>query len=77
MGPSFDEIIADAMKLPLRERVRLAQRLVSSVEEQLEDNVEPLWMAEAERRLEELRAGEVKGMPATDAIRKAREALKR
>ena len=77
MSASFDEIIADAMNLPLRERVRLAQRLVCSVEEQLNGNVEPLWIAEADRRLEELRTGEVKGIPAADAFRKAREALER
>ena len=32
-----------------------------------------LWMQEAERRLEELRAGTVKGIEARQAFRKARE----
>ena len=43
----FDEIVADAMKLSLRDRVRLAQRLVSSLDKQMETGVEPLWTAEA------------------------------
>jgi putative addiction module component (TIGR02574 family) len=57
----LDDIAADAMKLPLRDRVRLAQRLVSSLDDQIETDVEALWVAEAERRLNELRTGAVKG----------------
>ena len=77
MDTLFDEIVADAMRLPLRERVRLAQRLAASLDDQMEPDVEALWAAEAERRLEELRAGRVKGIDAGEAFRKAREALER
>ena len=75
MEAPFDKIVADLMKLPLRDRVRLARRLVSSPEDQMESDVEALWMAEAERRLEELRTGIVKGIDAAEAFRKAHEAL--
>ena len=77
MSTSFDKIAADAMKLPLRDRVRLAQRLVSSLDDQMETGIEALWAAEAERRLEELRTGKVQGIEAAEALREAREALKR
>ena len=77
MDTPFDEIVADAMKLSLRDRVRLAQRLVSNLDNQIETGVEPLWAAEAERRLEELRTGKVQGIEAAEAFRKAREALER
>ncbi len=77
MDTPFDEIAADAMKLPLRDRVRLAQRLVSSLDDQIEADVEGLWLAEAERRLEELRTGRAKGIDAAEAFRKAHEALER
>ena len=77
MDTSFDEIVADVMRLPLRDRVRLAQRLVSSLDDQVETDVEALWAAEAERRLEELRTGRVKGINAAEAFRKAHEALER
>jgi len=76
MATLFDEIAADAMKLPLRDRVKLAQRLVSSLDDQAETDVEKLWLAEAERRLEELRSGKTKGIPAEEAIRNASEAVK-
>ncbi len=66
------------MKLPLRERVQLAQRLVSTIDDEVESDTEALWFAEAERRLEGgLRSGEVQGIPADEAFRSAREALER
>jgi len=73
----LDEIAADAMRLPLRDRVRLAQRLVSSLDDQVDTDVEALWAAEAERRLNELRTGAVEGIDAAEAFRKAHEALQR
>ena len=77
MGTSFDEVVVDAMKLSLRDRVRLAQHLVYTLEDQVETDVEALWAAEAERRLEELRTGKVRGIEAAEAFRKAHEALER
>jgi len=65
------------MKLPLRDRVQLAQRLVSTLDEEVESGAEELWFAEAERRLEELRSGQVQGIDSDEAFRSAREALKR
>ena len=77
MKTRWDEIAADAMRLPLRDRVKLAQRLVSSLDDQVETDAEALWIAEAERRLDELRTGAVKGIDAAEVFRKAHEALQR
>ena len=66
MSTHLDQLTADAMKLPLRDRVQLAQRLVSTLDDEVETNVESVWFAEAERRLEELRRGEVHGITAED-----------
>jgi putative addiction module component (TIGR02574 family) len=65
------------MKLTVRERAKLAQQLVSSLEDVAETGVEESWAAEAERRLEELRAGKVKGLKAAEAFKKARKSLHR
>jgi hypothetical protein len=45
-------------------------RLLSSLEETIEssEEIEKLWIAEAERRFQELRDGVVQGMPARDVI---------
>jgi len=77
MATPYDEIIADAMRLPLRDRVRLARQLASSLDDEVETGVEALRFAEAERRLEELRAGEVEGIDADEAFQNARKALER
>jgi putative addiction module component (TIGR02574 family) len=75
MATSYDEISADAMKLPLKDRVRLAQQLASSLDDEFETGVEALWFVEAERRLEELRTGKVEGIDSDEVFRNARKAL--
>jgi putative addiction module component (TIGR02574 family) len=76
MSTRFEQVAADAMKLPVRDRVRLAQQLVSTVDDdQSEDEVEELWFAEAKRRLDELHAGEVEGIDADEVFKAARENL--
>jgi putative addiction module component (TIGR02574 family) len=77
MPATFEEIAADAMRLPPRDRVRLAQRLVSTLDPGVEEDVEELWLVEAERRLEELRTGKARGISASEAFRKVHAALKR
>jgi putative addiction module component (TIGR02574 family) len=77
MSTDLDQLTAEALKLPLRDRVQLAQRLVSTIDDEVETDTEALWFAEAERRLEELRSGKVQGIDSKDAFRTAREALKR
>jgi putative addiction module component (TIGR02574 family) len=77
MSSDLDQLTADAMKLPLRDRVQLAQRLVSTLDDEVESGVEELWFAEADRRLEELRSGKVEGIDADEVFRSACEALKR
>ena len=77
MNERFEDVIANAMKLPIRERDRLAQQLVSSLDEESDADVEELWLVEAERRLEELRSGKTQGVPAAEAFAKARDALRR
>ena len=76
MSINLDQLTADAMKLPLRDRIQLAQRLVSTIDDEIEAETEVLWFAEADRRLEELRMGKVQGIDSDDAFRIARDTLK-
>jgi len=75
MSSNLDQLTADALKLPLRDRVQLAQRLVSTLDDEVDAGAEELWLAEGERRLEELRSGKVRGIDSNEAFRTAREAL--
>ncbi len=77
MEGRLEDIVADAMKLPEQERVALARELIASLDPELEPDVEGLWLAEAARRLEELRTGKAQGIPAEEAFARVRHALRR
>lgn len=71
MAMNLEELAAEAMKLALEERARLASRLILSIEEPSESEVERLWLDEAERRLREFREGRVHGIPGDQVFRRA------
>jgi len=74
MTHSLPEIEKDALRLPAEDRARLAVRLLSSLEETTEspEQIEKLWIAEAERRFQELHAGVVQGIPAREVFTELR-----
>jgi putative addiction module component (TIGR02574 family) len=76
MTKPAQELESRALKLPRRERARLAQRLISSLDPKADGDVDKLWLQEAERRLAELKSGKVAGIPAEKVLRKARSALR-
>ncbi|HSW00651.1 MAG TPA: addiction module protein [Sedimentisphaerales bacterium] len=72
---SIDELEAEVKKLSLRERAALARRIVESLDELSEQEIEALWIEEAERRLDELEQGQVTEMSAEEVIRRARASI--
>lgn len=69
------ELEAEINKLDLKDRAALAKRIVESLDELSEAEIEELWTEEAERRLDELEQGVVKEIPAEEALRRARAAI--
>ena len=67
---------AKALKLPPEERARLAERLISSLDQQADADSEEFWLREAERRLAELESGAVAAISAERVIEKARSSLR-
>jgi putative addiction module component (TIGR02574 family) len=61
-----EQIEQELMKLPVADRARLAERLISSLDEDAE--VETAWIAEVRRRDEELQSGVVASIPLEDAL---------
>jgi putative addiction module component (TIGR02574 family) len=61
-----EHIEADALRLPREERARLAEALISSLDE--ESEIEKAWSAEIKRRVEELRSGAVQSIPAEEVF---------
>ena len=74
MSQSLPEIEKNALQLSAEDRARLAVRLLSSLEETTEsrEEIEKHWIAEAERRFQELRDGVVQGIPAQDVFAELR-----
>jgi putative addiction module component (TIGR02574 family) len=78
MAHSLAEIEDDALQLPPEDRARLAVDLLASLEESVEspEEIEKLWLAEAERRFQELRDGVVQGIPAREVFAQVRAKLR-
>lgn len=72
---STEQIIADAMALPLAERVSLAQALWESVDAGLPDTGERAAVNEAIERDQELSGGKVTGRTHEEVMKAARRAL--
>lgn len=70
-----EELIADAMALPLPERVSLAQALWESIDAGLPDADQRAAVAEAIRRDEELSSGRVAGRTHDEVMQAARRSL--
>jgi len=66
----------EALHLPLPERAKLAQKLLLSLENLTESELETAWLDEAERRAQEIDEGLVQLIPAEEISRKARALLK-
>lgn len=73
---STEQLIADAMALPLPDRVSLAQALWESIDSGLPDADERAAVAEAIRRDQELSSGHVAGRTHEEVMEAARRALK-
>jgi putative addiction module component (TIGR02574 family) len=62
------EIEKQAQNLPAKERARLALALMESLDQGEDVDAEELWLDEAERRLEDYRAGRVEAIPANEVF---------
>ena len=66
MTEPVNKLEAEALRLPPSERARLAEVLISSLDEETE--IERAWKEEIERRLSDLRTGSVQIIPAKDVL---------
>ncbi len=75
MAMNDEQLEAEIMKLDLAARARLAEKLILSLDAPSDEENLRLWIAEAERRLRDLREGRAKEIPAEEVFRRARQAL--
>ncbi len=72
---NLEELEAEIRNLSLKERSALAKRIIRSLDELSESEIEALWVDEAERRLDELEQGLAPEIPAEEALRRAQAAI--
>jgi putative addiction module component (TIGR02574 family) len=75
MAAKIEALEAKVLELGIEDRARLAGKLIISLDAPEEEENLRLWVAEAERRLQQLRDGKAKEIPARDVFRRARAAL--
>ena len=78
MARPLKEIEQELLHLPQAERARLAHRLIVSLDEDLppDEGVEAAGVEETKRRDAEIERGDVRAIPAEEAMRRVSEALK-
>ena len=76
MAETTEDLESEVLRLPPAARARLAERLLASLDTETDTQIEELWLAEAERRLDELEGGDAKGIPADQVIADARSKLR-
>jgi len=66
------ELIAEALSLPVEERAIVVDFILRSLNSP-EDDIDRQWIAEAERRLDEVRTGRVKAIPGDQVFAQIRK----
>lgn len=77
MGMKVEQIVDEALGLPSEARALLADRLVESLDPADDGHVRQLWVAEALRRRDEVRAGRVCTVAGEDGMERVRRAVNR
>jgi putative addiction module component (TIGR02574 family) len=76
MGTTVEQLVTQAMTLPSESRARLADLLVESLDGDDIGPIEQVWIAEAKRRRDDVRAGRVETVPGEEALRNVRDSIR-
>jgi putative addiction module component (TIGR02574 family) len=77
MSMTLDQITEEAMKLPADSKALLADKLVESLESEELDEIQRRWSAEAIRRRDEIRSGQVQAVPGEQVLQEVRRLVGR
>ncbi len=76
MKSATDSLLEATLKLPEKERARVAKELIASLDDHWEEGVEEAWAAEVERRRLAVAQGRERLVPWEQVKDEARTALK-
>ena len=69
---TVDELKAEALQLAPEGRADLARELLTSLDSLSDDEIEKLWLDEAERRLAQLDSGDATAAPSDEVLARVR-----
>lgn len=73
MSASSEEILKQALALPLPERAELVERLLATFQLPPDPHIDELWVREAEDRLDAYDRGELKAVPAEEVFNRIKQ----
>ena len=77
MARDTSELREELDKLSPKQKAELARTLIDSLDEDLDEDVEQIWIDEAARRFEAYRRGEMSSRPTAEVFARARARLRR
>jgi hypothetical protein len=77
MPITLDQIVEETRDLPVEVVAELVDRIMVSRHGGIEPGIAAAWKAETDRRLAEVEAGTVKGIPLAESLTRARKNLPR
>ncbi len=77
MITDFKEIQHSALELDENHRAELAKKLIDSLDQHFDDDIEQAWIDEIKRRKAEIKSGEVTPISGHEVHKAARELLKK
>lgn len=77
MITDFKEIEHSALELDKKRRAELAKRLIKSLDEEIDSDIEYAWIDEVTRRKEEIKSGKVSPLLGEEVHKEARKILKK
>lgn len=72
---SIEQLIQEALSLPSASRALLADKLVESLEFDIDETIQTHWTTKAKKRRDEVRSGTVQPIPGEEALAQVRRLL--
>lgn len=73
MTAMTDRVFEEALMMPAEIRLNLVEKIITSLNLPIDGEIDRLWAEEAERRISQIEAGEVKLIPGKEVFSRLRE----
>ena len=77
MTKPAEKVLSEALGLAARERAEIAAKLIASLDDEPDEDVEAAWVAEVERRVEAVEAGRANLVPWEDVERRVEREIRK